>query len=113
MTEPAFRVEINDSKVCRSCGSGAFWDVVGPDNVIVARSYGNKNDAEEMAEELSDAYEKGRHSGRKRVRAATAEILAALENMMLEMDHKETFKDPGNLAQYPAVIAAYKEGGEP
>ena len=88
MTEPAFRVEINDSKVCRSCGSGAFWEVVGPDNM--ARSYGDKKEAEEMAEELSRAYEKGRQGDRKRVHAANAEIRAALEKMMLEMESDES-----------------------
>jgi hypothetical protein len=89
MPEPAFRVERDDSKVCKSCGSGGFWDVVGPDNVALGRSYVDKNEAEEKAEELSLAYEKGRQGGRERADAATAKIRAALEKMMLEMEGGE------------------------
>jgi hypothetical protein len=88
MTEPAFKVEMDDSKVCGNCGRGAFWDVVGQDNVFLGR-YDNKKDAEEMAEKLSHAYEKGRQGDRERVHAATAEIRAALEKMLLEMEGGE------------------------
>ena len=72
-----------------TCGSGAFWNVVGPDDVALGNCYGNKEEAEEMADELSSAYEKGRQGGREHVHAATAEIRAALEKMMLEMQGGE------------------------
>jgi hypothetical protein len=57
----AYRVEI-DVSGCPKCGHGAYWDVIGPDDVALATSYADKEDAIEIAEILNMAYEAGRKS---------------------------------------------------
>ena len=59
---PAYKVEIDDSEVCAHCGRGALWLVVGPDGAAMGRSFYDKGDAEDLASEMSFAYEKGRQA---------------------------------------------------
>jgi hypothetical protein len=60
--KPAFAVEKDDSRACRDCGHGTHWEVVGPGDVALGRSFGDEEDATEWAELLSLAYEAGRRS---------------------------------------------------
>lgn len=59
-TVPPYRVEMDDSHLCGCCGRGAMWDVIGPDDVALGRSFGDKEEAEDYARDLSLAYGAGR-----------------------------------------------------
>ena len=59
MSDPAYKVEVDDSNVCPHCCRGAYWDIIRPHGVALGTSYSNKEDAEAIAEELSLAYEMG------------------------------------------------------
>ena len=56
-----YQVE-RDGVACAVCGAGGTWTVYGPDGIGIGISYYNPSDAEDMAEMLSHAYEKGRAS---------------------------------------------------
>lgn len=67
-----YKIELGH-KGCECCGKGQLWDVVfEPTDCAGGTSYSNKNDAQEMADELNDAYDYGRQS-------VNADLLAALE----------------------------------
>lgn len=53
-----YRVEPK-GKACQHCGLGEMWDVVDSDDVALGISYGSKEDAEEMADELNRAFLRG------------------------------------------------------
>lgn len=46
---------------CPTCGheSPSGWDIVGPDDVALDTTFMKKEDAEELAARLNDAYEQG------------------------------------------------------
>jgi hypothetical protein len=64
----AYKVERDDSHECPTCGHGCIWEVVGPDDVALGVSYTDKEDADDVAEELSLAYEAGLMAERERQR---------------------------------------------
>ena len=54
-----YRVESADDP-CTHCGSGATWDVVyKPDEIALGTTYGTKDDAEEIADDLNRAWNAG------------------------------------------------------
>lgn len=52
----------NEGPGCGSCGEGATWNVVGPDGVATGTIYGDYDNAQEMARDLSRAYANGRNA---------------------------------------------------
>lgn len=59
---PAYRVEIEKTG-CQHCEAGRMWDVIGPDEMALGISYSLKEDADDMAEYMNMAYERGQASG--------------------------------------------------
>lgn len=53
-----YYIEI-DTIGCHTCGLGKTWMVVGPDGCGGGTSYGDKDEAEEIADMLNEAYAKG------------------------------------------------------
>jgi hypothetical protein len=62
MLGAAFRAEV-DCEGCESCQAGRLWRVVGPDDFALGTMYGDREEAEWVADCLNDAYEHGRASG--------------------------------------------------
>lgn len=67
--EKPYRVEVEHGG-CETCGDGKQWCVVGPDDVALGITFGVKEDAEELADMLSDAYVMGKRD----VEKETAEV---------------------------------------
>ena len=45
---------------CDKCGAGEFWNVVfKPEDVALSTAYGDKEEAEDLAEDLNNAFRKG------------------------------------------------------
>lgn len=63
-TGKAYNVEIDDDG-CRHCTAGRTWIVVGPDGLGGGTTYGQQEDAEEIAELMNMAYEAGARRGEK------------------------------------------------
>lgn len=59
--QPAYRVEI-DISPCEFCGSTGTFHVVGPDGYGLGSSYVDEVDAENIADALNDAYQRGQMS---------------------------------------------------
>ena len=57
----AYRVEV-DHEGCEKCGAERTWTLIGPDRYAIGISYGKQEDAEEMADDLNEAFEKGKQS---------------------------------------------------
>ena len=55
---PAYFVEV-DREGCLTCKHGTLWTVVGPDDVAIAQSYVEIDDAQDMADMLNRAYREG------------------------------------------------------
>jgi hypothetical protein len=62
LAKPAFVVEKDDSRACQDCGHGTYWDVVGPGDMAMGRSFADPDEAADWAQYLSIAYEAGRRS---------------------------------------------------
>ena len=60
-TQNAYRVEV-ELKGCKCCRAGRTWMVVDPNESAGGTVYGNKEDADEIAEMLNEAFELGRKS---------------------------------------------------
>lgn len=58
MTTP-YRVEV-DKDGCETCGHGRMWTIVGPDNVALGESWGDKEFVDDIAQLLNEAYDAGR-----------------------------------------------------
>lgn len=56
--EPYF-VEV-DNNGCSKCGAGRTWVVVNPDGYAGGTSYGLEEDAQDLAEDLNIAFNRGR-----------------------------------------------------
>ena len=52
-------VEIDDGAMCRHCGHGRMWLVVGPGDVAEGISFADETDAHEYAGALNSAFNKG------------------------------------------------------
>lgn len=57
---------------CPTCGAGEFWDIVGPDDIALSTSWGDKEHAEELVEMLNDAYLLGKSQPKESQEAAEA-----------------------------------------
>ncbi|HZV46892.1 MAG TPA: hypothetical protein VFG06_06070 [Thermodesulfovibrionales bacterium] len=53
-----YRIEI-DNEGCTHCGHNKTWAVIQPDGILLGTTYGIEEDAQDMADELNDAYEAG------------------------------------------------------
>jgi len=62
LVEPAYKVEKDDTKACRDCGHGTYWDVIGPGDVALGHSFSDPEEAEWIAAMMSVAYEAGRRA---------------------------------------------------
>lgn len=60
--EEVYHVEANIGFECNQCHSGRIFHVIDPNGYAIGTSYINLEDAEDMARDLSFAYEKGRAS---------------------------------------------------
>lgn len=62
MAEPAYKLEQGGAPLgCPTCGHETpGWDIIGPDGIAGDTTYMRKGDAEDMAERLNEAYEKGK-----------------------------------------------------
>jgi hypothetical protein len=89
MDAPCYKVEIDDSRACDHCSSGAYWDIVGPDGVALGRSFGDPEDAEDVAEDLNRA----REAAIRESLAAVTEIwgadLVTTQRALLNLIHPE------------------------
>ncbi len=57
--EPApYFIEV-DQQGCSKCNAGRSWNVVGPDGVALSTSYMEEEDAQDLADDLNDAFGKG------------------------------------------------------
>jgi len=56
--EKPYTVEQDDSGCCL-CGNGKTWNVIDPDGIASGTSYGDKEDAEDLADELNRAFHLG------------------------------------------------------
>ena len=57
--EGPFIVE-SEGRGCDKCGAGEFWNVVfKPEDVALSTAYGDKEEAEDLAEDLNNAFRKG------------------------------------------------------
>lgn len=45
-----------DQDGCEKCGHGKLWAVVDPDGIALGTSYGEKDDAEDMADNMNLAF---------------------------------------------------------
>jgi DNA-directed RNA polymerase subunit RPC12/RpoP len=68
-TKMPYTVEVDDRETCPHCGSKRVWNVVGPDGVALGVSFGDKEDANEVADDLSRAYLAGAQAALKTLRA--------------------------------------------
>jgi hypothetical protein len=68
MDEPYF-VEI-DENGCAKCGVGRMWTVIGPDGTQHQTSFADEDDAARLAEDLNDAYYRGKHEKQREMRKA-------------------------------------------
>jgi len=50
---------------CYACNKGITWDIIDPNGVALGQSWGDKDEAEWIAEQLSYAYEFGLKRGRE------------------------------------------------
>lgn len=61
MTEQYYRVE-RDEAGCEHCGNGGTWTVVcghGDDEQQISRSFDDRECAEDLCEDMNDAFERG------------------------------------------------------
>lgn len=58
--EPYF-VEV-DQNGCKHCGAGKNYTVIGPDGYALSQSWGDEEDASDIAEWLNEAYYHGQGS---------------------------------------------------
>ena len=65
-----YYVDTDGDPKCSHCGKGQYWMVIGPDGVGGSTSFSRKEDAEDLAEMLNDAYTAGLVEGRKQASAA-------------------------------------------
>lgn len=63
MAEQHYYVDI-DEKGCTHCGRGENYVVLGPDDVAFGTTFEDRDDAEELAGMLTDAYTAGLVQGR-------------------------------------------------
>ena len=61
--ETPYFVEVDDNG-CRTCGQGRNWVVVDPDGIRGSTSYGLQEDAEDLAEDLNRAFNRGRNNSK-------------------------------------------------
>ena len=52
-----------DDQVCKYCGHGKTWTVVGPDGYAIGTSYSDEEEAGYIAELLNGAYQSGMEAG--------------------------------------------------
>jgi len=57
-TRGPYLVEVSTNG-CPHCGAGRFWDIVGPDDVALNRSFNDKEHVEWIAEQMNRAFEAG------------------------------------------------------
>ena len=62
--ENPYFVEV-DNNGCRECGHGRNWVVVDPDGIRGGTSYGLEEDADDLAEDLNRAFNRGRNNSYK------------------------------------------------
>lgn len=93
-----YRLEI-EKNGCDHCGSGKTWDVVDPDGVAGGTSYGDRDEAEELAGWLNEAYARGKEdSGAPEVLEALKTIEAALLNRNVELPDPKALIQTARLA---------------
>jgi hypothetical protein len=61
MKNEHYTVEVDSGPECINCGAGTQWTVVG-DDIAIGESFGRKEDAEELAEYMNQAFEQGRRN---------------------------------------------------
>jgi hypothetical protein len=59
-SEPYF-IEV-DNPGCAHCKAERTWDVIGPDSTALSTSYGDEEDASDIADICNSAFEMGRQS---------------------------------------------------
>ena len=94
-----YRVEVNAERGCVTCGHGYMFEVVGPDETALGQSWGDRGDAQYMADCLNAAYELGCAAGRKQLppedhRALMADYLRELRKDAEMPEHFEVLLLP-------------------
>ena len=51
-----YRVEADGRPMCDICGHGQSWTVVGPDGVEISQSFDNRDEAEDVAAHMNEAW---------------------------------------------------------
>jgi len=74
--EKVYTVEV-DHGGCKHCGAGKTYTVVGPDGVAVGRSFGDKDDADDLAADMNQAWRLGLESSLERTEAEARLVCAA------------------------------------
>ena len=63
LEENPYFVEV-DNNGCRECGHDRNWVVVDPDGIRGSTSYGLQEDADDLAEDLNRAFNRGRNNSK-------------------------------------------------
>ena len=50
---------IVDDKPCKHCDNGMTWTIEGPDGIAIGRSFYDKEDAEDLADDMNHAFGEG------------------------------------------------------
>lgn len=56
---------------CPHCGAGRTWNIVRPDGMALSVSYGDEEEASDLAEWLNDAYARGKSAGKPPAQGGT------------------------------------------
>ncbi len=75
MTVPAYKVELDNANQCEACERGALWWIIGPGDIAPYIGFSEREEAEELADNMSIAYAAGEQHGRAAERAAIVAML--------------------------------------
>lgn len=107
-----YRVE-PEGKGCAHCGLGEAWSVVNSMNVAMPTSYGDKESAQDMADDLNTAFSRGWQaaSDERAQRAAVSERISdeRLEQFTNLAETGSFCLDPGEDAECFAALKELKE----
>jgi hypothetical protein len=59
---PHYTVDVGSGPECTHCGAGTYWAVLEGDDEVIGQFFSRKEDAEDLARYMNEAFERGRRN---------------------------------------------------
>ena len=104
-----YTVELSECG-CEHCDADRVWDVVAGDGVALGTSYGDRGEAEEVAEMLNEAYQRGLSRWPELDATRERVYFEGLDEVPLVANHTDSDAYDNEPQRYPPVFMDFETG---